>query len=83
MIVRALPNAPGHDGIRQFLPSVASLAVLAGLGVAWLGRPVPGRGLRDRRPGPAARRRRSANASSASPDVSLHRFLLQRRDRRD
>jgi hypothetical protein len=36
MIVRALPNAPGHDGIRQFLPSVASLAVLAGLGAGWL-----------------------------------------------
>ncbi|HZW33592.1 MAG TPA: glycosyltransferase family 39 protein, partial [Isosphaeraceae bacterium] len=36
MIVRALPIAPGHDGIRLFLPSVASLAVLAGLGVAWL-----------------------------------------------
>ncbi len=36
MIVRALPNAPGHDGIRQFLPAVASLAVLAGLGAGWL-----------------------------------------------
>jgi Dolichyl-phosphate-mannose-protein mannosyltransferase len=36
MIVRALPNAPGHDGIRQFLPAVASLAVLAGFGGAWL-----------------------------------------------
>ena len=36
MVVRALPNAPGHDGIRLFLPSIASLAVLAGLGVAWL-----------------------------------------------
>ena len=33
LIVRALPNAPGHDGIRLFLPSFASLAVLAGLGV--------------------------------------------------
>ena len=37
MIVRALPNAPGHDGIRLFLPSIASLAILAGLGAAWLG----------------------------------------------
>jgi hypothetical protein len=37
MIVRALPNAPGHDGIRQFLPSIASLSVLAGLGAAWFG----------------------------------------------
>lgn len=33
LIVRALPNAPGHDGIRLFLPSFASLAVLTGLGV--------------------------------------------------
>ena len=37
MIVRALPNAPGHDGIRLFLPSIASLAILAGLGAGWLG----------------------------------------------
>ncbi|CAN5913849.1 hypothetical protein BH23PLA1_BH23PLA1_15540 [soil metagenome] len=36
MVVRALPNAPGHDGLRQFLPAVASLAVLAGFGAAWL-----------------------------------------------
>jgi hypothetical protein len=36
MVVRALPGAPGHDGIRLFLPSIASLAVLAGLGAAWL-----------------------------------------------
>ena len=36
MVVRALPNAPGHDGVRLFLPSVASLAVLAGLGVGWI-----------------------------------------------
>jgi hypothetical protein len=36
MIVRALPYVPGHDGIRLFLPSVASLAVLAGLGLSWL-----------------------------------------------
>ena len=36
MIVRALPNAPGHDGIRLILPSVATLAILAGMGAAWL-----------------------------------------------
>jgi len=36
MVVRALPITPGHDGIRLFLPSVASLAVLAGLGAAWI-----------------------------------------------
>jgi hypothetical protein len=41
MVVRALPNAPGHDGIRQFLPSVASLAVLAGLGAGWLAERFP------------------------------------------
>jgi len=37
MVVRALPGAPGHDGIRLILPSVASLALLAGFGAAWLG----------------------------------------------
>jgi hypothetical protein len=36
MIVRALPNAPGHDGIRLILPSIASLAIIAGMGAAWL-----------------------------------------------
>jgi Dolichyl-phosphate-mannose-protein mannosyltransferase len=36
MIVRALPNAPGHDMERLILPSLASLAVLAGLGVGYL-----------------------------------------------
>ncbi len=41
MIVRALPNAPGHDGVRLFLPSVASLAVLAALGAAWLAERFP------------------------------------------
>jgi len=36
MIVRALPNAPGHDVERLLLPSLTSLAVLAGLGGEWL-----------------------------------------------
>jgi hypothetical protein len=36
MIVRALPNAPGHDVERLILPSLASLCVLAGLGVGYL-----------------------------------------------
>ncbi len=36
MVVRALPNAPGHDGLRMFLPSVLSLAVLAGIGAGRL-----------------------------------------------
>ena len=36
MVVRALPNSPGHDMERLILPSLASLAVLAGLGVGCL-----------------------------------------------
>ena len=36
MVVRALPNAPGHDVERLLLPSLASLAILAGLGAGWL-----------------------------------------------
>ncbi len=36
MIVRALPDAPGHDVERLLLPSLASLAVLAGIGAGWL-----------------------------------------------
>jgi 4-amino-4-deoxy-L-arabinose transferase-like glycosyltransferase len=36
MIVRSLPNAPGHDVERLILPSLASLSVLAGLGVGYL-----------------------------------------------
>jgi hypothetical protein len=38
MVVRALPNAPGHDVERLLLPSFASLSVLAGLGAGWLAR---------------------------------------------
>ena len=45
MVVRALPNAPGHDGVRLFLPSILSLAVLAGLGAAALARALRPRGL--------------------------------------
>ncbi len=37
MVVRALPSAPGHDGVRSFLPSIASLAVLSGVGVYRIG----------------------------------------------
>ena len=36
MVVRALPTAPGHDMERLILPSLASLAVLAGFGVGYL-----------------------------------------------
>jgi len=36
LVVRALPGTPPHDGVRQFLPSFAPLAALAGLGAAWL-----------------------------------------------
>lgn len=37
MALRALPGAPGHDGIRQFLPAFGFLAALAGIGLAGLG----------------------------------------------
>ncbi len=33
MILRALPGAPGHDGIRLFLPAFGLLALLGGFGV--------------------------------------------------
>jgi hypothetical protein len=46
MVVRALPTAPGHDGLRLFLPSIASLAVLAGIGAGWLIEEVRSRRLR-------------------------------------
>ncbi len=36
MVVRALPNAPGHDVERLLLPSLASLSILAGIGVGRL-----------------------------------------------
>ncbi len=36
MFVRALPQAPPHDGVRLFLPAFAFLAVLAGIGTARL-----------------------------------------------
>jgi hypothetical protein len=36
MVVRALPGAPGHDGVRLFLPSILSLAVLSGIGAAYV-----------------------------------------------
>ncbi|MDX2038975.1 MAG: glycosyltransferase family 39 protein [Isosphaeraceae bacterium] len=32
MLLRALPNTPGHDGVRLFLPAFGLLALLAGLG---------------------------------------------------
>lgn len=38
MIVRALPNAPGHDGTRQIAISFAFLAVMAGWSVEYLRR---------------------------------------------
>ncbi len=35
-----LPHTPGHDGVRLFLPAFGMLAVVAGVGAAWLaGRP--------------------------------------------
>jgi 4-amino-4-deoxy-L-arabinose transferase-like glycosyltransferase len=36
MILRALPGAPGHDGVRLFLPAFGLLALLGGFGVAVL-----------------------------------------------
>lgn len=42
LLLRALPNAPGHDGVRLFLPAFGLLALLAGLGVVqfaqWVGK---------------------------------------------
>ncbi|HEU5118844.1 MAG TPA: hypothetical protein VFT74_19785, partial [Isosphaeraceae bacterium] len=36
LVLRALPHAPGHDGVRQFLPAFGLLAVTAGLGAGWV-----------------------------------------------
>ncbi len=36
LALRALPHTPGHDGVRQFLPAFACLAVLSGFGAGWL-----------------------------------------------
>ncbi|WP_169977294.1 glycosyltransferase family 39 protein [Tautonia rosea] len=42
LALRAMPNVPGHDGIRLFLPAFGMLAIAAGIGTAlivgWLGR---------------------------------------------
>ena len=35
-LFRALPHTPGHDGVRQFLPAIGGLAVVAGLGASRL-----------------------------------------------
>lgn len=35
LLLRALPNTPGHDGIRLFLPAFGCLALAAGVGAAW------------------------------------------------
>jgi hypothetical protein len=42
MILRALPGAPGHDGVRLFLPAFGILAFMGGFGVEML----PARGWR-------------------------------------
>jgi 4-amino-4-deoxy-L-arabinose transferase-like glycosyltransferase len=36
LALRALPHTPGHDGVRQFLPAFGCLAIVAGIGAAWL-----------------------------------------------
>ncbi|WP_165066226.1 ArnT family glycosyltransferase [Paludisphaera rhizosphaerae] len=45
LVLRALPNAPGHDGERQFLTAFVFLACLSGIGLTalgeWIGR-IPG-----------------------------------------
>lgn len=50
LVLRALPNAPGHDGARQFLASFVFLACVAGTGLeglgAWLSRGVSRRAAR-------------------------------------
>jgi 4-amino-4-deoxy-L-arabinose transferase-like glycosyltransferase len=37
MVLRALPNAPGHDGVRQFLAAFVFLTCLSGIGLAAIG----------------------------------------------
>ena len=36
LALRAMPNTPGHDGVRLFLPAFGVLAILGGLGAAVL-----------------------------------------------
>jgi 4-amino-4-deoxy-L-arabinose transferase-like glycosyltransferase len=36
LLLRALPHTPGHDAERQFLPAFGCLALVAGLGAAWI-----------------------------------------------
>ncbi len=36
LLLRALPNVPGHDGVRLFLPAFGCLALASGLGAAWV-----------------------------------------------
>ena len=62
MIVRASPFAPGHDGIRLILPSILSLAMLAGIGAA---------ALRDRLAGTIASRLPSALSMLALSGAGL------------
>jgi len=82
LVVRALPWAPPHDGIRLFLPSFGFLAALAGVGtaaaVAWAAR----RRLTDRgtvsgkddenRPAPLSDRRRRVARRLAAGVATLY-----------
>ena len=36
LILRSLPHTPGHDGVRQFLPAFGCLALMSGIGSAWI-----------------------------------------------
>jgi len=36
LALRGMPHTPGHDGVRLFLPAFGVLAIVAGLGAAWV-----------------------------------------------
>ena len=42
LVLRAMPNVPGHDGVRQFVTAFVFIGMLAGIGVhamvGWIGR---------------------------------------------
>jgi 4-amino-4-deoxy-L-arabinose transferase-like glycosyltransferase len=44
LVLRSLPHTPGHDAERQFLPAFGCLALVAGLGAAWVVERFGGRG---------------------------------------
>lgn len=69
LLVRALPYAPPHDGVRLFLPAFPFLAILAGIGAAWAGtRNGPDSGVEEKPSDntPASRSRRIPRIIAAS-----------------